>query len=235
MAPRTAADDLRQRILDTSEALIEKEGLSALSMREVARRTGVTHQAPYHHFADRETILAALMTRGFDLMCSRLRRANDRAAPIGKRAALTAAGEAYVGLALEHPGIFRIMFRPELCDASRFPDALAAAERAHEQLARLVQLMHDGEYSETLASSYWAQVHGLALLVIDGPIAERLTSLKDRRAHMRQTIAHFADYVLAFVGEKRTPISDPAGPAPAAGRRPGSRPAAAPRSSPAPR
>jgi AcrR family transcriptional regulator len=200
MARRPApTDDLRQRILDTSEALLEKEGLSALSMREVARRTGVTHQAPYHHFADRETILAALMTRGFELMTARLTRANDRAGRIGKRAALTGAGEAYVGLALEHPGVFRIMFRPELCDATRFPDALAASERAHAQLQRLVHLMHDGAYSEALANTYWAQVHGLAFLLIDGPVAERITSLKERRAHMRQTIGHFADFALAFV------------------------------------
>ncbi|HEY2254750.1 MAG TPA: TetR/AcrR family transcriptional regulator [Variovorax sp.] len=198
-APPVPAADLRQRILDTSEALLEHEGLSALSMREVARRAGVTHQAPYHHFADRETILAALMTRGFDLMTARLSRANDRAARLGQRAALAASGEAYVGLALEHPGVFRIMFRPELCDAARFPEALAASERAHEQLRRLVQLMHGGDYSESLASTYWAQVHGLAFLLIDGPMARQLTSLKERRAHMRQTIGHFADFAMAFV------------------------------------
>ena len=58
---RTTVDEpvaLRQRILETAEALLETEGLQALSLREVARRAGVTHQAPYHHFADRESILA---------------------------------------------------------------------------------------------------------------------------------------------------------------------------------
>ena len=80
-APPAVVVELRQRILDTSESLLETEGLSALSMREVARRAGVTHQAPYHHFADRESILAELVTQGFDELGRRLGRANDRAAP----------------------------------------------------------------------------------------------------------------------------------------------------------
>ena len=66
--------DLRQRILDTSEQLLEETGVTALSMREVARRAGVTHQAPYHHFADRESILAELVARGFDQRARRLAR-----------------------------------------------------------------------------------------------------------------------------------------------------------------
>lgn len=194
------ADDLRQRILDTSEALLESEGPAALSMREVARRAGVTHQAPYHHFADRETVLAALMTRGFEQLAARLARANAQGARGGKRAALTGAGEAYVGFALAHPGVFRIMFRPDLCDSARFPEALAASERAYGELLRLVQLLHSGADEDgSLATTYWAQVHGLAFLLIDGPPAQQLTSLKARRAHMRATIGRFADFALAFV------------------------------------
>ena len=69
------AADLRQRILNTSELLLEENGVAALSMREVARRAGVTHQAPYHHFADRESILAELVAQGFDELSRRLARA----------------------------------------------------------------------------------------------------------------------------------------------------------------
>ena len=89
-------------------------------MREVARRSGVTHQAPYHHFADRETILAELVTRGFQEMARRLSRANERhgdsVLATDRKGAAIEAGQAYVGFAIDHPGVFRIMFRSEVCD-----------------------------------------------------------------------------------------------------------------------
>jgi AcrR family transcriptional regulator len=195
--PTPEPADLRQRILDTAAALLESEGLPALSMREVARRAGVTHQAPYHHFADRETILAELVTRGFDELTRRLARANDRAAKGDRRATVIASGEAYVGFALDHPGVFGIMFRPEVCDAARFPAAQEAGDRAHAELGRLVRLLHDGAYTEALASGYWAQVHGLACLFVDGPLGQHLPGARERRAHLREVLALMADGKLA--------------------------------------
>ncbi len=190
---KPAADpaDLRQRILDGAEALLEAEGLGALSLREVARRAGVTHQAPYHHFADREAILAELVTRGFDELARRLARANDREGD--RRSAVFESGLAYVGFALDHPGIFRIMFRPEVCDAARFPAAQAAGARAHGELQRMVLRLHGEAAGPVLASVYWAQVHGLACLIVDGPIGQQLAATRERRAHVRDVMAAFAD------------------------------------------
>ena len=196
-APPAPAPDLRQRILAISESLLEEEGVAALSLREVARRAGVTHQAPYHHFADRESILAELVASGFDEMTRRLARANDRAATAGRHAALVESGMAYTGFALERPGVFRIMFRPEVCDATRFPAAMEASERALGELERMVRLMHVGVHSDALASTYWAQVHGLACLMIDGPLGQRLPRRRERLAHLRESLALFADAMLA--------------------------------------
>ena len=69
-AARSDAPDLRHRILEAAADLLREEGLAALSMREVARRAGVTHQAPYHHFADREAILAELVSGGFAMLAA---------------------------------------------------------------------------------------------------------------------------------------------------------------------
>jgi hypothetical protein len=110
--------------------------------------------------------------------------------------ALMQSGAAYVGYAIEHPGVFRIMFRREVCDASRFPAAQAASERAHQELLRLVALLHAGAQNEALTSTYWSLVHGLAGLIIDGPLAERLPTLAAQRSHMRATLKQFADFVL---------------------------------------
>lgn len=174
---------LRQRILDTSRALLESEGLSALSLREVARRAGVTHQAPYHHFGDRESILAELVAEGFGELARRLAAANDGGG--SRRATMVAAFEAYVGFAIDHPGVFRIMFRPELCNPQRFAAARDAGERAHAELRRMVGLLHGADGDGTLASTYWAQVHGLACLLVDGPLGLALPTAEARRIHMR--------------------------------------------------
>jgi AcrR family transcriptional regulator len=189
--------DLRTAILDTAESLLESDGLGALSMREVARRAGVTHQAPYHHFADRETILAELVARGFDELATRLARANERAPKLGGRELRIASGEAYVGFALDRPGVFRIMFRPEVCDPARFPAAQAAGNRAHGELARLVQLLHGPDPGGLLASGYWAQVHGLATLLVDGPLGHALPGARERRAHLRAVLGLMADGALS--------------------------------------
>ncbi len=192
-ASTEAAPGLRQRILDTAEQLLESEGLQALSLREVARRAGVTHQAPYHHFADREAILAELVRQGFDDLARRLARANDAVGSAGRHQGLLQSGMAYVGYALEHPGVFRTMFRRELCDATRFPAVMAASERAYAELLRLVALLHNGAQGAALVSTYWSVVHGLAGLMTDGPLAEQLPTLAARRAHMRATLTQFAD------------------------------------------
>ncbi|QTN24051.1 TetR/AcrR family transcriptional regulator [Rhizobacter sp. AJA081-3] len=198
-----APPDLRQRILLTSEQLLEEQGVAALSLREVARRAGVTHQAPYHHFADREAILAELVTQGFDELSRRLAQANDRVAVAGRREALIASGQAYVGFALEHPGVFRIMFRPDVCDPARFPGVQAAGERAHAELRRLVQLLHEGQAVEVWANLHWSQVHGLACLLVDGPLGQERGSLRERRACMTQTLKQFAELLASAPAPRR--------------------------------
>ena len=196
----SALPTLRARVLETSRELLASGGLAALSMREVARRAGVTHQAPYHHFPDKESIVAELVTDGFEELARRMALANDAAAAGGKTEVLRRAAEAYLGFALEHPGVFRVMFRPEMCDAARFPRALAAAEAARAQCERLVRIVHDGRYSQALASMHWAQVHGLACLVLDGPLGAELPTAEARRAHLMEASAHFAALVVGGLG-----------------------------------
>jgi len=190
-APPTQSPHLRDRVLATSRELLASGGLAALSMREVARRAGVTHQAPYHHFPDKESIVAELVTEGFQELARRMSAANDAAAQGGKPEVLRRAAQAYLGFALEHAGVFRVMFRPEICDSNRFPHAQVAAQSARAQCERLVRIVHDGRFSESLASMHWAHVHGLACLVLDGPLGAQLTTEEARRAHLLEASEHF--------------------------------------------
>src|SRR3954468_16224943 len=107
--------DLRRTLLDASLALVEEQGIGALSLREVARKAGVTHNAPYHHFPDKGTLLAAISEEGFALLAREMTaaRAGARDDP---RSRLEACGQSYVRFALKSPAHFRVMFRPELAD-----------------------------------------------------------------------------------------------------------------------
>ena len=172
--------DLRSELLRTSRELLDEAGPSALSMREVARRAGCTHQAPYHYFANREAILAALVCEGFDELADRLAVAHDGLGSADLHAVLVASGNAYVEFALRHPGVFRVMFRPDVCDPERFPEVVQAGQRARRELARLAKaVMGDGAQVEAEVL-IWSGVHGLASLLLDGPLAGEFSSTEDR-------------------------------------------------------
>jgi len=149
-------------------------------MREVARRAGCTHQAPYHYFTNREAILAALVCEGFDELADRLAVAHEGLGDVDLHAVLVASGNVYVEFALRHPGVFRVMFRPDVCDPERFPEVVEAGERARHELARLAKaVMGDGAQLEAEVL-IWSGVHGLASLLLDGPLAGEFSSIEDR-------------------------------------------------------
>ena len=177
---RRGGRDLRSELLRTSRQLLDESGPSALSMREVARRAGCTHQAPYHYFANREAILAALVHEGFDELTDMLASARERLGSTDLRAILTASGSAYVEFALRHPGVFRVMFRPDVCDPERFPEVVQAGGRARGELTRLVKVVLGDDAPLEVEVLFWSGVHGLASLLLDGPLAGEFTSVEER-------------------------------------------------------
>lgn len=190
--------DLRHDLLVTSRQLLEEGGPSALSMREVARRAGCTHQAPYHYFEDRESILATLVVEGFDDLATRLRKANELADRKGVRAALLASGKAYVDFALSQPGLFRIMFRPDVCNPQRFPTVMESGARARAELDRLNEIVHGKKAKAAQATILWAHVHGLACLLVEGPLLKHTQSRTQQSAHLNEVAERFADMMLAM-------------------------------------
>ncbi len=185
--PRTSETrDLRENLLRTSRELLDEGGPAALSMREVARRAGCTHQAPYHYFTNREAILAALVEAGFDELANRLREARDKVGTEDLRAVAEASGNAYVEFALTNPGVFRVMFRRDMCDPARFPEVLAAGERARDELRRFAQIIAGERATPEQETALWAGVHGLAVLLLDGLMADELPTLEDRLAYARR-------------------------------------------------
>lgn len=175
--PSTEGPELRERILRASVELLEREGLSALSMREVARRAGVSHQAPYHHFPDRESILAAIAEDGFRKLGQMMDVPGS--ASLGVLERLQRAATAYVTFALSHPAHFRVMFRPELVHFGGFPSLGCAADEVYAHLEQSVcDFIASGrgwQRSEpAVIALCWSTVHGLASLLLDGPLSYKL-------------------------------------------------------------
>jgi AcrR family transcriptional regulator len=168
--------DLRQKVLEASLALIEEGGLDRLSMREVARKAGVSHQAPYHYFADREAILAAIAGEGFSRLGQSLARAADQAGSEPTKV-VEDMGRAYVEFALRHPAYFQAMFRADAVPLDRYPEA---RKREDEAFGKLVEGIgralanQPAEVRRTIAVACWAMVHGLATLILEGSLARKL-------------------------------------------------------------
>lgn len=190
------AADLKTQVLDASVQLIAEQGLAGLSMREVARRAGVSHQAPYHYFDDKESIVAALVERGFTMLADRMESVAKGKGTITQRLAKT--GREYVSFALEQPVYFRLMFRPELAKLDRFPEAVAAGARALAVLEALVEERCAGQRvapakREAMVSMHWGMVHGLSSLLLDGVLGQKFVSAQDRERHVNQVMELFTE------------------------------------------
>jgi AcrR family transcriptional regulator len=171
---------LREEIITACVALIEAEGIGAVSLRRVAREAGVSPGAPYHHFADRSALLAAITVRGFELLERRLRAARAQA-PTAVRA-LGALIETYVMFARDHPAYLHLMFRPELSQPEKHPEAQTAGDGPLQVLTEVVvQCQREGSAPpgdpSPLVGMVWAIASGIATLWLDGPLAGRCASL----------------------------------------------------------
>jgi len=149
---------LRPALLESAGKILETDGAGALSLREAARRAGVSHNAPYRHFPDRDSLLAALATEGFSLLNEEIQQR-----PEGDR------GLAYVRFAIAHPQRFRLMFGG-LLPFDDYPELRAQAEGSHAILQRAFADL--GETSIFAAAAAWSLLHGLAHLLLDGHFAE---------------------------------------------------------------
>lgn len=180
--------DLRRALVREAVRAIAEEGPGALSLRELARRVGVSHAAPAHHFGDKAGLMTAVAAEGFRLLAGELRDAYERTGD------LVEVGVAYVRFAVRQQAYFDVMFRldlsrpddPELLEARRHAD-----EWARELLsAHVARLDGDGADEELLSAGIaaWSLVHGLATLFVSGHLPGPLGDDPERIA--RSVAAH---------------------------------------------
>lgn len=162
--------DLRRALLAVAFDILKSKGLEALSLREVAREAGVSHQAPYHHFPSRAHLLAALAAEGFTQLGDELETVQAATADPVQQAQET--GIRYVVFASRNPERFRLMFGAAIGSRAPYPDLEDAAQRVFALLVRPFGRPPRGPGSsfDPVVLTLWSAVHGLAALAVDGQI-----------------------------------------------------------------
>ena len=168
--------DVRNVLLQQAENILIDEGPAGLSLRRLARLTGVSEAAPYRHFDGKDGILAAVAIAAFERFAEQLETA--AASTENHEERIMALGVAYVQFAVENPQHFRLIFGRERPPLDQYPELRDAADNAFDVLQRAVTSV-DRKAEMTLAeaaSAYnralaaWSRAHGIAMLVIDGMI-----------------------------------------------------------------
>lgn len=183
--------NLRPALLDAAEELLVEGGVEALSWREIARRAGVSPGAPYHHFADKAALLTALSQRHLEELHRLFQAAiAEHHDPLEQ---LRELGMVYVRYAVEHPAAFRLMFRPE--KGSPFGGEPGATP-VFGLLLEVVRACRERagrppEETERVAFSALGLVHGLAALLLDGPLAPLAADQSQVRALVLTSTACF--------------------------------------------
>jgi AcrR family transcriptional regulator len=157
--------DLRAACVRAAMELLEESGETALSLRAVARRAGVSPAAPYRHYADREALISAVAAIGYRELAERLVAAHPSPSTTEQLASVAIA---YVQFALERPALFRIMFG-EPCDRDN-DERIAATAAVSLYLREIVGRAFPEADAEAMATATWALVHGLAFLHLEGKL-----------------------------------------------------------------
>jgi len=167
-ARRYHHDNLKQTLLQSAVKVLAKTGPRGFTLREVARRAKVSHNAPYRHFDDKDELLAAVAAQGFDRLADSMISASASAGDA--LTAFEAIGCGYVQFALQWPDHFSIMFDSAL-NLRAYPDYAASGQRAFQILLDRTVVAQEQDQLPAgdpvpLALTAWSLVHGIAKLEV---------------------------------------------------------------------
>jgi len=193
--------NLRQALIQAGLKLLTEAGVGGLSLRAAAQLAGVSHAAPYRHFADKDALVAAIGEEGFRLLTARMLAEVAATAPTNLLDRLRALGLGYVGFAVEHPAYLRVIFGGVARSVKETPGLQAAGAEAYQTLRDAVaDGVQAGELREAdvdmLALSCWSSMHGFSMLVVDQALPPELcgvgaaqTAAATLMGHLYQGIA----------------------------------------------
>jgi AcrR family transcriptional regulator len=177
--------DLKNALIKAGVEILAKEGVGGLSLRKVAKRAGVSHSAPYSHFKDRQSLIAAISTEGFRQLYDELDAAVSAHADDPKEQWVEAAW-AYVQFAMNNTDTFKIMFSGILDKEKDYPSFVDISGKTFERVVDIVRICQNAGIlrpgpSELVAVSVWGQVHGIISLALEGQISHRVLDRFDLR------------------------------------------------------
>jgi AcrR family transcriptional regulator len=166
---------LKNALIETGAEILSKEGVNGLSLRKVASRAGVSHAAPYAHFPDKQTLIAAISTEGYRMLYERLDAAVQRYRDDPLRQLVEAAW-AYVQFALADPAHFKVTFSGVV---EKEKDYLAYVEMSRKSFGLVVQIVEACQAAgvlkpgpvDVMAVSVWSLVHGFVSLLQEGQVS----------------------------------------------------------------
>ena len=180
-------DDLarfQERLCDVAAALFAERGAENTSMRQIAAALGVSPMTPYRYFADKEDILAAVRTNGFNRFAGSLESALANTQGSAK-AKSSAVGEAYLNFAFEHPQTYKLMFDLNQPHEEDYPELVAAASRANAMRSAYIKgLVEAGVMEgdpEEIGRMYWAATHGAVSLELSGKLPKGMARIINRQ------------------------------------------------------
>ncbi len=197
--------NLRRALVQTALKVIDRRGVDALTLKDLAIRTGVSAGAPYHHFSDRSELLAVIAQEGFELLESAMKQASDSALQT-PAANLQALGCAYIAFAVSHRGHFKVMFRGDLHGKESVAHS-QAGERSFQLLCDAVQACQAAGAApqgnpEPWVLHAWATVHGLSTLLLDGSL-KKITIAPDQLPQLITSLGTQMFSAMALASRKK--------------------------------
>ena len=171
--------DLKNALIKAGVEILSADGLSGLSLRKVAQKAGVSHAAPYAHFADKQALVAAISTEGFRILYEQLRTIREEFEADPQRQLIEAAW-AYVRFAQTDPAHFRVTFSSAVEREKDYPALVEMTEKTFDQVVLIVAACQQAGLlptapTDAMAVTIWSVVHGFASLLIERQISHTLT------------------------------------------------------------
>jgi AcrR family transcriptional regulator len=183
--------DLKNALIKAGVEILSKEGIEGLSLRKVAQRAGVSHNAPYSHFPDKQSLIAAISTEGFKGLYAELDAAVT-SNPNDPKKQLQDGVLAYAQFAMDHTDTFKIMFSGILEKEKEYPAFVEISQKTFQRVVDIVQacqnagILHSKQ-PELVAIAVWGQVHGIVSLALEGQISHTVLD-----QHSVQDVVSFA-------------------------------------------
>lgn len=188
--------DLKNALITAGVEILAQEGASGLSLRKVAQRAGVSHNAPYSHFPDKQSLIAAISTEGFKQLYQELDATIASYANDPKRQ-LQEGAWAYVRFAMNNTDTFKIMFSGVLEKEKEYPAFVEISHKTFERVVDIVSACQDAGLlrsgsPELTAVALWGQIHGITSLVLEGQISHTVLD----QFEIREIVLFAVDQIL---------------------------------------